>query len=131
MLTATFMRLARRGDVEAFRAFVSSEGFIRAFTGLDPKQRQSAMCCYGKAQELCEAKARYPLVRPKPIDAQRIRKADWRDPAMRARLANAYAVAGGDHEKAARILGVSLGSARLAKKRYLDAAAIDRRQKAS
>ena len=34
---------------------------------------------------------------------------------MRAKLANAYARAGGDDEKAARILGVTLGSARLAK----------------
>ena len=41
---------------------------------------------------------------------------------MRAKLAGAYDVAGGDDEKAARILGVSLGSARLAKKRHLRAA---------
>jgi hypothetical protein len=33
---------------------------------------------------------------------------------MRAKLANAYARAGGDDEKAARILGMTLGSARLA-----------------
>ena len=39
---------------------------------------------------------------------------------MRAKLANAYVRAGGDDEKAARILGVTVGSARLAKKRYLD-----------
>jgi hypothetical protein len=35
-------------------------------------------------------------------------------------LADAYARSGGDDEKAARILGVTLGSARLAKRRYLD-----------
>jgi len=34
---------------------------------------------------------------------------------MRAKLADAYAVAGDDAEKAARVLRVSLGSARLAK----------------
>jgi hypothetical protein len=49
---------------------------------------------------------------------------------MRAKLADAYAVAGGDDEKAARILGVSLGSARLARKRHLDPAAIGCRQNA-
>ena len=47
---------------------------------------------------------------------------------MRAKLANAYIRAGGDDEKAARILGTA-GSARLAKKRYLDASATDHRKK--
>jgi hypothetical protein len=42
-----------------------------------------------------------------------------------------YVVAEGDDEKAARILGVSLGSARLAKKRHLDGATAGRVQKAS
>ena len=36
---------------------------------------------------------------------------------MRAKRARAYAVASGDDERAARILGVSFGSARRAKKR--------------
>jgi len=45
---------------------------------------------------------------------------------MRARLADAYDRAGGDDEQAARILGVSLGSARLAKRRHLDGAVADR-----
>ena len=47
------------------------------------------------------------------------------NPTGPAKLAQAYAVAvaAGDDEKAARILGVSLGSARLAKKRHLGAAA--------
>ena len=50
---------------------------------------------------------------------------------MRARLANIYVQAGGDDEKVARILGVTVGSARLAKKRYLGAPATELRQKAS
>jgi hypothetical protein len=50
-------------------------------------------------------------------------------PAMRAKLADAYAAARGDVEKVARILGVSLGSARLAKKRYLDVASTGQRRK--
>jgi hypothetical protein len=50
---------------------------------------------------------------------------------MRAKLANAYARAGGDDENTARILGVSLGSPRLAKRRHLGAAATNHRRKAS
>jgi hypothetical protein len=50
---------------------------------------------------------------------------------MLAKLANAYVRTGGDDEKAARVLGVTVGSARLAKRRHLDAAAADQRQKAS
>ena len=42
---------------------------------------------------------------------------------MRAKLANAYVQAGGDDEKAARILGVTVGSTRLAKTRSLGAPA--------
>ena len=58
----------------------------------------------------------------------RAEKTNWGDPIMRAKLADAYLRAGGDNEKAARILN---GSARLAKKRYLDTSARDHRQKAS
>jgi hypothetical protein len=130
VLTQTLMRHARNGDVESFRAFVRSDAFLAAFNGLQPRQRESAMRCYGKANNLCEAKAAHPLVQPRRIDAKRAQKSNWSDPSMRARLARAYAVAGGNDEKAARMLGVSLGAARLAKKRHLDAAAIGTRQKA-
>ena len=44
--------------------------------------------------------------------------------------AAAYATAGGDDERAARMLRVSLGSARLAKRRFLDGASTDHHQKA-
>lgn len=95
---------------------------MKAFNGLAPERWQSVMRAHAKAEALCEAKARHPLAKPGPIDAKRAQKANWSDPAMRAKLADAYAVAGGDDEKAARILDVSLGFARLAKKRYLDGA---------
>ena len=80
---------------------------------------------------LCEANAPHRLAKPKPIHAKRAQKVSWGDPAMRAKLATAYARAGGDDEKAARILGVTLGSARLAKRRHLGAPATELRQKAS
>jgi len=128
VLTGKLMRLARRGDVEGFRTFLRSDAFLEAFIGLDPGRRQSVMRCYANAEALCESNAPRPLVKPATIDATRARKADWGDPGMRARLADAYARAGGDDEMAARILGVSLGSARLAKKRHLDAVTVDRGQ---
>ncbi|MFZ0853581.1 MAG: hypothetical protein WAO08_30845 [Hyphomicrobiaceae bacterium] len=130
-LSAKLMRLARNGDVEAFRTYVRSDAFLADFTGLDPGRRQTAMRCYGKAAIMCEAKAAHPLVQPMPIDAKRAQKSNWSDPVMRAKLTSAYARAGGDDEQAARILGVSLGSARLAKKRHLGSAAIGPRKKAS
>ena len=80
---------------------------------------------------MCEANAPNRLVKPKPIHAKRAQKTNWSDPAMRAKLADAFVRAGGDNEKAARILGVTVGSARLAKRRHLDAPASDHRQKAS
>ena len=129
-IATALKRLTRNGDVEGFRAYVRSDAFLAAFNGLDPERRQSAMRSYAKAETLCEAKARRPLVKPKPIDAKRAEKVNWGDPVMRAKLAAAYARAGGDDEKAARILGVTLGSARLAKKRHLDAATTGDRQKA-
>jgi hypothetical protein len=130
-ISTALRRLARYGDVEGFRAYVRSDAFLAAFNGLDPERRQSAMRAYAKADALCEAKAPHRLVKPKPIDAKRAQKVNWGDPVMRAKLVNAYARAGGDDEKAARILGVTLGSARLAKRRHLDAPATGHRQKAS
>src|SRR5262245_20774345 len=119
VLTRKFMGLARTGDVEGLRAYARSEAFLRAFIGLDPNHRRAAMRCYANAADLCEAKARRPLVPPRPIDAKRAQKANWSEQAMVDKLKDAYARTGGDDEKAARILGVTLGSARLAKRRHL------------
>ena len=124
-ISTALQRLARSGDVEGFRAYVRSDAFLTAFAGLDPDRRQSTMRAYAKAEALCEAKARHPLVKPKRIDARRAQKVDWSDPVMRTKLADAYARVGSDDEKAARILGVTIGSARLAKRRHLDPATRD------
>ena len=120
-ITAALKRLARSGDVEGFRTYVRSSAFLVAFNGLDPERRQSAMRAYTRAEALCEAKTPHRLVKPKPIHAKRAQKTSWSDPVMLAKLANAYARAGGDDEKAARMLGVTIGSARLAKRRHLGA----------
>ena len=130
-ITTAVKRLARNGDVEAFRTYLRSAAFLAAFNGLDPERRRSAMRSYARAEALCEAMAPRRLVKPKPIHAKHAQKASWGNPIMRAKLANAYVRAGGDDEKAARILGVTVGSARLAKRRHLGAAATDHREKAS
>ena len=124
-ISTVLKRLASTGDVEGLRAYVRSDAFLTAFAGLDPDRRQSAMRAHAKSEALCEAKARHPLVKPKPIDAKRAEKVDWTDPAMRTKLSDAYDRVGGDDEKAARILGVTIGSARLAKRRHLDPAPRD------
>jgi hypothetical protein len=78
------------------------------------------MLVYARAVAECEARARLPLAAPVALNARTFGKlANWRDPAMLARLANAYALAK-DHEGAARLLGVTVGAARPAKRRYLD-----------
>src|SRR5262245_33960283 len=112
VLTAKLMRLARNGDVEGVR----SDAFLATFDGLDPKHRQTAMRCHFRAE--APGRGRHPLVDTGAIDAKRTQKVNWRDPAMRAKLAAAYATADEDDERAARILRMSLGSARLAKKRH-------------
>src|SRR5687768_1484409 len=90
VLTATLMRLARRGDVAGFCAYVRGDAFLAAFVGLDPERRQSAMRCHAKAEALCEAEARQPLAQPKPIHARRSEKTNWTNPPKRAKLADAY-----------------------------------------
>jgi hypothetical protein len=126
-VTAAFKRLARADDVEGLR----SNTFSRAFHGLDPERRESVMLVHATAEAMCEVKPLQSPVKPKPIHTKRALKASWGDPVMLAKLANAYVRPEGDDEKAARILGVSIGSARLAKRRHLDAAATEYRQKAS
>jgi hypothetical protein len=118
-ISTAFMRLARKGDVDGLRSYIRSDDFLHAFNGLDPARRQSVMRTHTVAEDMCEARARRRLVEPKPIYAKRAQKADWGDPAMLAKLANAYLRAGGDDERAARILGVTVGSSRLAKRRHL------------
>ena len=77
-----------------------------------------------EAHALYEAKSKLPLAAPIALNARTSAKlTNWRhDPVMLAKLADAYARAR-DHEEAARLLGVTVGAARLAKRRYLNSAA--------
>jgi hypothetical protein len=106
--------------VAGIRAYVQGHAFLTAFNGLRPERRHSAMLAYAKAVAEGEARARLPLAPPIPLNARTLGQlANWRDPARLAKLADAYAQAK-DHEGAARLLGVTVGAARLAKRRYLD-----------
>jgi hypothetical protein len=118
-ISTTLKRLAQNGDVDRLGGYVRSDVFLTAPNGLDPERQSSVMRSFVKAEALCEAKARHPLIEPKRIDAKRAEKVAWSNPIMRTKLTSAYARAGGDDEIAARILGVTVGSARLARRRYL------------
>jgi hypothetical protein len=124
-ISRNLRRLARYGDVAGIRAYIRGDAFLAAFTGLDPERRHSAMLVYARAVAECEARARLPLAAPVALNARTFGKLNnWRDPAMLAKLATAYAQTK-DHEGAARLLGVTVGAARLAKRRYLDRLATD------
>jgi hypothetical protein len=129
-LAAPLARFARCRDVAGIRSYVRSGAFLAGFNRLDPEHRHTAMMACIEAHALCEAKAQLPLAVPIPLNARTSAKlAKWRhDPVMLAKLADAYARAR-DHEEAARLLGVTVGAARLAKRRYLDRAATNTRLK--
>jgi hypothetical protein len=125
-LAAPIARFARCGDVAGIRNYVRGGAFLAAFNRLDPERRHNAMLAYVEAHALCEAKAKLLPEVPIALNARTsAKRANWRhDPVMLAKLADAYSRAR-DHEEAARLLGVTVGAARLAKRRYLDRAAIN------
>ena len=69
-ITTALKRLARNGDVEAFRAYLRSDAFLAAFNGLDPERRQSAMRSYARRKHCVKRMAPYRLVKPKPHPRQ-------------------------------------------------------------
>jgi hypothetical protein len=124
-ISKNLKRLARHGDLAGIRTYVCGHGFLVAFGRLAPERRHTAMLVYARAVTECEARARLPLAAPVALNARTgSNLANWRDPPMLAKLADAYARAK-DHEGAARLLGVTVGAARLAKRRYLDRLATD------
>jgi hypothetical protein len=47
---AALARFARNRDFDAFRAYLRSETFLKAFNGLAPECRQSVMRAHAKAE---------------------------------------------------------------------------------
>jgi hypothetical protein len=77
-----------------------------AFSSLNPEWRHSAMLANTETHALCQAKA--PIAAPVALNARMAAKlANWRDRAMVAKLAAAYARVQ-DDEGAARLLGVTV-----------------------
>jgi hypothetical protein len=113
-LSANLRRLARDGDVVALRAYVSNPAFRDGLVVLSPRNLETVMTLWGKARASCDAKT--PLL--KASSNKRVR---W-DEAMIARFRQAYAKAKSD-EGAARLCGITLNAARMARKRYVDVGA--------
>ena len=118
-ITARLNKYVRNGDVDGFRAFVDGNEFIQYLAGAGPKFRRGILRAYGKAHEDVERRARYRLVQPRPMGEVR---SDWKAPGMLDRLRAACAKTG-DDEKVGRLLGITTGAARLARKRFLAASA--------
>jgi hypothetical protein len=91
-ISKALRRFARYGEVAKLRDYVRSDAFLEAFSGLEPRRRHTAMLVYVEAVAECEARARLPLAVPVALYARTsVTLADWRDPAMQAKLADAYA----------------------------------------
>jgi hypothetical protein len=116
-ISKNLKRLARYGNTAGLRAYICGD-FLAAFLGLDPERRHSAMLVYARAVSECEARAKLPLAAPVALNARTFSKLTHRNPGKLQQLADAYA-RGEDHEGAARLLGVTIGAARLARRRYL------------
>lgn len=114
-------RHAQSGNVTRFQAFIASDEFAQAMVDVGPRLRQNLLRMYAEYAGECDARAHLPP----PVKSRRMGdgpKCNWRDPALRAKLARVYAICGDDHEKAGRMMRITTGAARLAKKRNLTAA---------
>ncbi len=115
-LSCRLRRFAKEGPAK-FKWFLATDEFAKRFNEVPPHQRRRAI------QAIAEAEAIVHDGLPPPVKPQRMGDGRRRwTPAALARLAQAYAKANGDHEKAARIFRCTTGAARLAKQRYLDVA---------
>ena len=79
-------------------------------------RREAEMTSVGAMSRICDYAKAENSVRSKAPDAKCSQKADWGDPVMRA-------IGRATTKKAAPVLGVTVGSARLAERRHLGAAA--------
>lgn len=113
-------RHAQSGNVNRFQAFIVSDAFAQAMVDVGPRLRQNLLRVYAEYSAECDARAHLPP----PVKARRMGdgpKCNWKDPALRAKLARVYAVCGDDHEKAGRMMRITADAARMAKGRVLGA----------
>ncbi len=107
---------AKRGE-KTYLAYLASAAFEKRFKAIPPSGRRRAIQVMGEVELLALKHDGLPP----PAKPQRRCVPRWNDPAERQRLALAYAQAKGDHEKAARIMGMTVAAVKLAKQRHLDA----------
>lgn len=111
------LRIAAKRGPKHYVAYLASDVFEKRFKAIPPSGRRRAIQVMGEVEILA---VRHDGL-PPPAKPQRRSIPVWSDPAQRQKLADAYLVAGDDHEKAARILGCTAAAARLARKRHLGA----------
>jgi hypothetical protein len=126
-LNKAIVKLARDGDLAAFQSFMIGR-FRDELPKVDPSRVLPTLEAVNRAKAAIERRTRLPA-KPKriPRKGKKAPGIDWTgNPALRARLASLYAKFGdgpGAHKAVAAEMGISVGQARLAKRRHLDAAA--------
>ena len=115
------MNTVAKNGPEAFERYIASDEFLQRFAALPGKLRRKAVEAVVAASAIAAQRDRLPPpVKPKAaVGTARVPR--WNDPAQQQKLREALAWAKGDIEKAARKLRVTVGAAKLAKRRYLDA----------
>lgn len=130
ILTMELKALTRVGDLTAFGTYLG--GSFRDHIGhVAPAKVSFVLAAVERAKAACTARTRLPA-KPKPCTAKGA-KLDWAgNPALRARLAHLYAKHGPtNHAAVAATLRMSVGQVRLAKRRFIDAAATQHRAAAA
>lgn len=116
-LSKRMRRFASEGPAR-FKWFLASDEFSQRFNSVPPQLRRRAI------QAIAEAEAMVHDGLPPPVKRKRMGdgpKCNWKDPALRAKLARVYAVCGDDHFKAGRMMRITADAARIAKGRFLGA----------
>ncbi len=111
------VRAAGKSGAAHFEKFLASDAFMRRWKTIPPCHIRKAVLVMIEVE--AKVTAREGL--PPPAKPQRRCVPRWNDPAERQRLVLAYAQAKGDHYKAARIMGMTVGAVKLAKQRHIDA----------
>ena len=113
------LRSEAREGLTRFDRFLAGDEFRRRWDSIPARLRRRAVLAISQAADMI------PDTLPRPVKALPMgegKRCNWADPRQRARLRQVYAKCGDDHEKAGRMLRVTADAARLARKRYLDAA---------
>ena len=114
-ISGRFRRCIRHADIDGFISFTNSNEFLQLLAGAGPRHRRGLLLSYARVLKRVEERAR--VVKPK---GQGESKTRW-SAGMRDKLSDACAKGLSD-EAVGRLLGITAGAARLARKRFLCAA---------